>query len=594
MGINWLDGDIVWLDGDVVWLVAIEAIEAIDRGSIFNMPLSLIQPGWDLAANQGTADNWNVVVPIIPASSLIPSTWDQREQTPADEQELAGSDIINNIETPWFEIAHLLPRLVQNVGNLVTNQTIQCELYNADRDEPITISSITNNLGVGFTVTGVPAAPFNISSQDGLPFTIKVLAQGDPTISGDYTLTLSTGETYTIYIIGSRIVLLPIRPEAPLREHLIWETKILTAIEGDEQRIASRDVPRGEMEFTFKDGIRRVEMILFDRQSKLLAVPAWHEPSFLTSAGAIDDLTVNVDETRYGNFFVGSYAVVFQDEFTFDALKIAGLTTTSITFDSGLTKAFTANTQVMPLLTAWAEPTTPIVRAVYNDETVSLRLHIKAEDIDIADASAFSTYNSKVFLDDPNYLADEQLQEALRTKVYVLDNSTGSQDRFSLWQRAMRSGGKGFKTNTRKELWEMRQLLHYLRGQQVSFYIPSFAKDLIPNTTLIVSNSTFTMDNIGYMNNTNDRWPKQVFRMHLKDGTILTRTIQNSSEVSSLVEQLTVDIVWPYNIEPADIERVEFLTLVRFATDDIVIVHNNALGWARCVVPTIEVTDDDI
>ncbi len=84
MGINWLDGDIVWLDGDVVWLVAIEAIEAIDRGSIFNMPLSLIQPGWDLAANQGTADNWNVVVPIIPASSLIPSTWDQRGQTPAD------------------------------------------------------------------------------------------------------------------------------------------------------------------------------------------------------------------------------------------------------------------------------------------------------------------------------------------------------------------------------------------------------------------------------------------------------------------------------------------------------------------------------
>lgn len=579
--------------GSGSFVVEPTASNIYDIGHILTLPLFPILPGTDVDANNGANRNWSMAGPMIMDGPLV---GDQRQNTPiaADEQSWVGGSIIDGISVPWFEVAHLLPRIIQDMGNLVTEQTISCELYNADRRESITVVSITDHLGLGFTVIGVPTPPFNIASQDSLLFSIKVLQSGDLIIDGDYTLTLSTGETYTIYIIGSRIVLLPIRPEAPLREHIIWETKILTAVEGDEQRIANREYPRGEFEFTFKDGIRRVEMILFDRQSKLLAVPAWHEPSFMTSAGAIDDVTINVDETRYSNLYAGGYAVVFQDEYTFDALKIDSLTSTTITFESGLTAAFEKNTQVMPLLAAWAEPTTSIVKAAYNDQTTNVKLHVSAVNHNIASAAAFNIYNSKPFLDDPNYLPSGRLQEALRTKVYVLDNSTGDREQFSLWQRAVRNSAKGFKTNTRKELWEMRQLLHFLKGQQVSFYIPTFTKDLVPRSTLIISSSTFTMDNIGYTNNVGNRWPKKVFRLHLKDGTILTRTIQNSSEVSTAVEQLTVDVVWPYNIEPADIERVEFLTKVRFATDDIVIVHYNALGWAECVVPVVEVMDDDI
>jgi hypothetical protein len=102
------------------------------------------------------------------------------------------------------------------------------------------------------------------------------------------------------------------------------------------------------------------------------------------------------------------------------------------------------------------------------------------------------------------------------------------------------------------------------------------------------------MDNIGYALQVNDRWSRQVFRMHLKDGTILIRTIVGSAELSKTEEQLTVDTVWPYDILTTDIERIEFLEKIRFDSDDIMIIHRNALGEAQCVVPTVEVTDDDI
>lgn len=557
-------------------------------GHIFADTLFPIIPGWDSACDQGSADIWGPAVPRIIDPLL--GVGDLTKVTPAtaDQTKHDGVGIIRTHEILWYEVAHLLPRLVQDVGNLVTDQTINCELYNADRQDAITVSTITDNLGIGFQVTGVPATPFNIASQESLSFQIKVLQTGDLTIDGTYTLTLSTSETYTISIIGSRIVIIPIRPEAPLKEHLQWQTKIIEASDGGEQRIANRHIPRGMFEMTYKEGRRRMEMILFDRQSKLVAIPAWHEPSYLSSAATAGAYTVNVNTTDYANFYVGGYACVLYDEHTFDVLEIESMTGTSLTFTSDLADSYAIGVQVMPLMTAYIEATTPSVKAVYNDQDIKVKAHVLATDNDIASATGWNTYNSKVFLDDPNFLRG-RLPEILETKVFVLDNQTGDRMQMSNWDHGLRRSRKGFVTHSRADLWKLRKLLHYLKGRQVSFYIPTFSKDILPSTTLINSSSTITMANIGYTVNARERWPKQVIRLHKKDGTILVRTIQDSAEVSAAVEQLTVDTAWPYDITVAEIERIEFLEKVRFDTDDITLLHMNALGDAECVVPTREV-----
>lgn len=551
---------------------------------------TIIQPGWDSDCNQGSADNWNNSVPkeVDPPISVTDS--EQVVKSPMDQDAHNGAGIVDSVESLWFEVAHLLPRLTQDVGNVATEQTLSCELYNANRTESITVSSITDNLGTGFQVTGVPTPPFTILSQRGLEFDITISSSGELNFDSTYTFTLSTGEEYTVRIIGSRIILLPIRPEAPLKEHLIFDTKIIEAVSGSEQRIANRSQPRSVFEMTVRDDRRRIELLLFDRQSKIVAIPAWHEPSFLSSAGSVDDLTVNVDTTAYGNFYVGGYAIVFKDKYTYDALKIESMTSTSLTFESGLTYDYSINTQVMPLMTAYLEATTSATKAPVNDQTFKIKAYVETEENDIADTSGWSIYNGKVFLDDPNMISGS-LPESLETKVYVLDNVTGNRSNIAVWEHNLRRSRKGFKTNSRAELWKLRQLLHYLKGKQVSFYIPTFSRDIEPNQTMLNASTTFTMDNIGYTVNAYQRWPKQVIRVHLTDGTILVRTIQNSAEVSASVEQLTVDTAWPYDIEPEDIDRIEFLEKVRLDEDDIVITHYNALGQAECTPPTRETMD---
>lgn len=562
-----------------------------DGSGVIGSPVLAIVPGTDASTNAGSATLWDTPPLVLVTPIVGDGAQEQVVMESAGQNDHTGSGAVDGIGSPWFGVAHLLPRLVQDLGNVISDQVVSCELYNADRQNSITVASVIDNLGIGIEAQDVPATPFDIGSQDGLSFSVLIRRTGDLSINGDYSLVLSTGETYTLYFLGSRIVLLPIRPEAPLREHLIFDTRIIEAVDGTEQRIANRQYPRGMFEATFKTGQKKLEMILFDRQAKVVAFPAWHEPAYLVGAHTVDDLTVTVNTTDYANFFVGGYAVVLQDENYYDALKIESMTSTTLTFESGLTYDYANKVQVMPLLTAYIEASTASLKYAYNQQYFNTRIHVAPEINDIADDSAWSQYNSKTFLDDPNKITGGQLAEALRTKVFVIDNLTGLRTSVSAWDHNKRYSKKGWKTSTRQELWELRQLLHFLKGKQVSFYIPTFWKDIVVTDTMLSGTFVLNMDNIGYTINARERWPKQFIRIIFKDGSILVREIQNSAEISETQEQLTLDVGWPAEYEPDEIERIEFLEKVRIDVDDIVIIHYNALGQAECVVPIKEVDE---
>jgi hypothetical protein len=490
----------------------------------------------------------------------------------------------------WFEKTHLLPKVVQELGTVASAQTFPVELHNADRENSITVTAIIDNLGSDISIATVPATPFDIAPQASLCATVTVERSGTLLIDASYSFVTTAG-TYTFYITGTRIVLLPIRPQAPMREHLLFDTTIMEATDGTEQRVANRKVPRSMYEFTINSDRKRMEMLLFDRQNKLLATPAWHEPSFISSAVTAADMTVNVDNTAYGNFYVGGYAIIFKDEYNYDALEIASMTPTSLTFTSEISADYPVNTQVMPLMLAYVQATVVAQKNLNNVQTFNLELTVDGIDNDIASAAGFSTRNSKPFLDGPNMVDSGTLQETLVQNRLVLDHRTGLFDYFSQWKQNKRSSVKGFKTNTRQELWEFRQFLHYLRGKQVSFYIPTFTKDLVPNQALISANTAFIMDHIGYGINAQGRDPKAEIRIWLKNGTLLERTIVAYAELSASEEQLTMNTTWPYDIQPEDIERIEFVEKVRLDVDDITITHYNALGQTRTFIPTVEVFD---
>jgi len=94
-------------------------------GYLLGPILMPIIPGWDSAANPGAGEPWNNVVPLAMAA-IVGGEASYPEVVLSDETDHAGAGIVDGVEIPWFETAHLLPRIVQDVGNVISEQVINC------------------------------------------------------------------------------------------------------------------------------------------------------------------------------------------------------------------------------------------------------------------------------------------------------------------------------------------------------------------------------------------------------------------------------------------------------------------------------------
>jgi hypothetical protein len=153
------------------------------------------------------------------------------------------------------------------------------------------------------------------------------------------------------------------------------------------------------------------------------------------------------------------------------------------------------------------------------------------------------------------------------------------------WDASRRVHRKVFHCGSRQRLWEVRQLLHSLRGRTISFYIPTFYDDLTPTAGIVDSATTMKIKNIRYAALVRERSPKGDIQVLLTDGTKIERQITDSVELSAAEEQITVNSSWGTTAALDEIERVSFIEKVRFDSDEILLEHFDANGQARVSAP---------
>jgi hypothetical protein len=199
-------------------------------------------------------------------------------------------------------------------------------------------------------------------------------------------------------------------------------------------------------------------------------------------------------------------------------------------------------------------------------------------------ANGFSTFAGKVFLDDPNFMGSGLLEETYENRTQIVDGGVGIVFQTTPWDHGRRGHRKGFVVTTRADLFKVRQLLYLLRGKLTSFWVPTFSDDLTVVTSLTTSDK-MEIDHIGYARHIRNRSPMNVIRVTFTDETSLIRTIISSTELSSTVEELTLNASWPTARTVEEIVRVEFLQKVRIDEDAINIEHSPQVGKARIFFP---------
>jgi len=529
----------------------------------------------------------------------------------------------------WFEKVHILPRVKIEFGNIITQKDDQYEVYNALRDADITVASLTNNVtpGVSFPDESTPeviesqssALDSTTGSQGNLtdPQTLANMVQRDvlaeidglPVFDDSVVFNVTGGNDVQLLLSGTRLVLMPMEYEAPVRETLAWLTDIITALDGAEQRIALRKQPRQLFEVTYRlTGAERQRMqsLLMDWTDNSFGFPLWHEKLQLTAAHTAGGTTYNVADTSEVDLRVGGLAVVLSDNNTFDVITIASMTATTIVSADVSLNSYAVGTTIMPMRTAQVLGSVAANR--HQNELEEFRVRFLVTDNDTGalsgDVSGYSTYDdggtvgARVLFDDCNVMEDRQMAEEYKRRVYRIDNSTGVVKTSSTWDRNKRSSQKGFSLRSRAEILTFRKMLSGIHGRQKSFYIPTFIDDLEVKAQLNTGASTMDIENIEYERFVQSRRPKIIFKITYDIGAgevTLIRTITAATGVDSTTERLTTGDgleTWPTDIATNQIIRIEFYELVRFDADSVPITYPQ-IGRATCTMPIVQVFDEN-
>jgi hypothetical protein len=156
----------------------------------------------------------------------------------------------------------------------------------------------------------------------------------------------------------------------------------------------------------------------------------------------------------------------------------------------------------------------------------------------------------------------------------MIDNQTAPRSQFSTWDSSVPVTEKAFLGNSLQSIGEVRQLVHALRGSQVSFYLPTFYYDMIVTQDLATDSFLMDIENIGYSDYVNGVEPFKSIYIEMNDGTVLTRQVESATVIDADTERLTVDVSWDQLYDKDDIARVSFLRKVRITDDRVTFVHS--------------------
>lgn len=494
----------------------------------------------------------------------------------------------------WFGQIIVVPATLA-LGNILTTQVQTVELFNST-DASISYDAFVNNTDSGITITNQPMLPATIGPFNSIVLNVQVTPVGPPTISGTLDFTLETSILRQVTVTGSRVTVFAARPSNPqIMERLEWFTDIMEAYDGTEQRIRVRDYPRQILQakyFEEDDEAANLRALLFDWLPRVWGVPTWFEERALGADAPASSTTVTVDTTN-ADFRVGGIAILYEDQFNFEALEIDSLTASSITFTSPTDREHLAkNTSVMPLRTAYANVNNAREQHMLQGQQRLELVFTVIDNTDLSDASAFPTYQGQVLLDEPNLVRGAAITEGWTVPVQRFDPVAGNLLQEGERDRAKISSVKTFYAAGAARLWQVRQLLHALQGGVQPFWLPSFRPDMRVVTDIGASAGSFTIRNIGFTDFVAQRLPWKHLRLVLNDGTTFIREITASSVIDTDTESISIDTAFSGSpITVAEIKRVELLALVRMKKDSVTLEHTHP-GYASVSMEVVTVQVD--
>lgn len=527
----------------------------------------VIDTGWA----DGGAITISPIVGIVGSGGGTPGPVDVTDLPDASSGRLLRSfaDIF------YFRI-WIIPRVL-DAQNPLINTPIPFRIWNAFLT-PNEILAITPTNGDGLELSVEPTDIFETLEYREVFITITPDApyQIDATFDFDFEY---GGSLFRFLAVLADIM--PLMPNSPIIERYEWKTDILPSYDGTDQRIALRTRPRRFFTFDFElinDADRKeIYDIIYKTSDRTIVAPAYQYQARLKQKTVIGDNKLYFN-TKRADVRIGEDVVViakngFQYLYNVSTVAEDHVVITTAFSSVIATGAIVATTFGARLPNrSGLSMNTRSGRAQFNLQLVENRDQIAQPENGIV----LPTLDGiPKLLRNP--LSDAEAGETFDTGIEIIDNETGRPQFFTAWDQKFVEGTRRFLIQTLFDPEEMeywRTWLDYFRGQQRSFYLPTYREDLFHVKSSEILITQIEVEGTEYATEYANSPSYSALQVETNKGVFEAKVsaAENLGQSTRIyfAEPLTEDIV------DLEIYRISYLMLVRLANDSVTLTHYHA------------------
>jgi len=477
----------------------------------------------------------------------------------------------------WYFRIHILPSRL-DFGSFAEPTIGNVRVWNAYPSARV-LESVTEGAG-GQGVSYIsPALPTNFKALQSRTAAFQADKIGVEIINDEYTFTFDNGANRALSVVGLRVA----PPEVILFSHMPnwstpmsvtygWRTGILESRDGHEQREAYRSFPRKTVEFSIV--VKKSELADFRRLISRGAKETFLVPELpyyvSVAVPASASVAVEVDSVPY--WIAPDRWVVMRHGAQMSARQVRSLVGNTITFWTSDELDWSVGARLHPGLVCEIADSLQTTKLTSTTVQANLTFEVVpgSEEREDYGAPGEMFDGREVFRFKPNW-ANSQSQELLRPSEMV-DFEFGLRERFFPIGFQSEVTQMAFLRKTPELASEVRRFFGRMRGRQGEFYAPTWEPDLVPHLPLTIGELTLrtagSADAQAYANNT----VRRAVLILLKDGTQIMRVVESVEFVTDDLgdsTQFTMTEAWSSTIQPDDIDKVCWLNLCRFASDDL-------------------------
>lgn len=470
-----------------------------------------------------------------------------------------------------------LPAIL-NLGALVSGQTQELYVWN---QHPTTIDLTALGLvnGDGIEVTGPTS--FALAENGFQKYVITVSANGpavvDATMVFDWA---APTEDNSVNVVGVRVVVFPFEYAKGTTETLAWHTRVLTANNGDEQRLRVRTSPRQSFfisAFVPFHLHAMAEILLYGWRDNVWGVPVFPECRTLTDATVIGEPKVVVD-TANAQWVVDSIAIVYNSPTDYEIIQIVSVTATQINTVSPLTKVFSTNAIVVPVISC-RMVSSPKRQTTGFGSRITVEFEAIKNSVVPSAASPVQFLGEDVFLGE-QLAIENGIRDTYDSRVDTVDFASSNVELFAPWDSPKRSRVFGVQLDDQEALYNFRTWLHRRAGKLRPFWIATQEVNFTFLDTGIVNTELTARDD--------GQSTFGATRTHILIATITGPVLAVITAMATDGQVITMSISVDLSRDASEISHGEYLGLNRLSSDRIEFSHGSNYD-SSVSVPIIEI-----